>query len=103
MSEITSFNSNAMSIDYKTDLNLFQEYNTNDFFSEIRIFANKKYYKRTDFLNNISSDEIININKKIQDNLEGRTYIFEKCTNYIKNIVNDINKILLQRNNRRCS
>ena len=69
----------------------------------MRIFANKKYSKRKDFLNNISSDEIISINKKIQDNLEGRNYIFEKCPKYIENIVNDINTILIQRKNRPCS
>ena len=69
----------------------------------MRIFANKKYSKRNDFLNNITSDEIMNINKKIQDNLEGRNYILEKCSKYIKNIVNDINNILLQRKNRPCS
>ena len=104
MSEITAYNSNAQTIYYsETDIKLNQSFHTNDFYSEIRIFANKKYSKGTDFLNNISSDEIININKKIQDNLEGRTYIYEKCANYIKNIVDDINNILLQRKNRTCS
>ena len=104
MSEISAFNSNANAIDYpKTDIILFQEYNTNDYYSEIRIFANKKYSKKKDFLNNISSDEIISINKKIQDNLEGRNYNFEKCSKYIKNIVDDINNVLLPRKNRPCS
>lgn len=104
MSEKTSYNSNANAIDFiQTDIMLVQIYNSDDFFSELRIFANKKYSKRNDFLNNISSDEIININKAIQDNLEGRNYIIEKCSKYIQNIVDDINKVLLPRKNRPCS
>jgi len=104
ISEKTSYNSKSKAIDYiQTDIQLVQAYHTNDFFSEMRIFANKKYSKRNDFLNNITPNEIININKKIQDNLEGRTYIFEKGSNYIENIVEDINNILLKRKNRPCS
>ena len=73
ISEKTAHNSNSNTVYYtQTDVTIVQEYNTNDFYSQMRIFANKKYSKRKDFLNNISSDEIISINKKIQDNLEGR-------------------------------
>ena len=104
ISDKTACNSSSKSIDYlKTDKNLLQIFNTNDFFSEIRIFANKKYNKRNKFLNNISSEEIIKINKLLQNSLEGRSYIFEKCSNYITNIAQDINNILLARENRPCS
>jgi len=104
ISEKTSYSSSSKVIYYtQTDIILIQTYNKNDFFSEIRIFANKKYSKRNDFLNNLTPDEIININKIIQDNLEGRNYICEKCFKYLENILNDINNILLQRKNRPCS
>ncbi len=104
ISEQTAYNINSKGIYYtQTDIIIVQKYNTNDFYSFMRIFATKKHSKRNDFLNNITSDEIMNINKKIQDNLEGRNYNFEKCSKYIENIVNDINNILLQRKNRPCS
>ena len=78
-------------------------FNTDDFYSEIRIFANKKHSKRNNFLQNMSPDYILKVNRKLQDSLEGRKFIYEKCEKYIENIVNDINNILLERNNRPCS
>ena len=39
----------------------------------------------------------------MHDSLEGRSYIFDKCSNYINNITQDINNILTARENRSCS
>ena len=104
ISDKTIFISNNRAIDYlDTDITLLQSYDTDYFFSEIRIFANKKYSKRNNFLENISSDEIIKINKKLNEYLEGREFIYEKCEKYLDNLVQDINNILLDRKNRPCS
>ena len=104
ISDITAFRSSSRTIYYtETDITLVQPYDTNDFYSEIRIFANKKYSKRNNFLENISSDEIIKINKKLIESLEGREFIYEKCVKYLDNLCLDINNILLDRKNRPCS
>ena len=74
-----------------------------DFYSEIRVFANKKYTPRKDFLKNISPTEILKINNILRDILECRSYKSDKCNNYMENIVNDINSVLIERTNRPCS
>ena len=96
--------SNCRSIVYtKSDDTFVHTLNTNDFYSEIRIFANKKYSKKQNFLENISETELMQINEKLRDNLENRTFISDKCAKYIENIVNEVNDILLKRSNRPCS
>ena len=99
-----AYNSNDNSILYnETDINFVETFYTVDIYSEIRIYANKKHSKRKDFLNNISPDEIVKINQIISESLDDRKYIYEKCSKYIENLVNDINKFLLSRKNRPCS
>ena len=104
-SERISYNSSSHSIEYlNSDNLLLQVYNSNDFFSEIRIFQNKKYSKFDNFLGNINGDTISKINQTLIDNLEGRTYIFDNCSKYLQNIVNDVNDILLKRSDEKpCS
>ena len=98
------YSSNSHSIMYTgTDKNIFEIYNTNDFNSEIRIFASKKYYPKPNFKENMPYNYLVRINKRFHDSLEGRTYIGDKIPNYCTNIVNDINNILLERENRPCS
>ena len=100
----TNYVSSSKSVLYpKTDLNFLQVFNTKDFYSEIRVFANKKYTPRKDFLKNISPTEILNINNILKDILECRSYKSDKCNNYMENIVNDINSVLIERTNRPCS
>ncbi len=104
ISERTAYVSSNNSIRYtKTDYSFVQTYNTKDFYSEIRIFSNKKYSTKIDFLENISADNIMKINKKLSEHLESKTFIHDKCVKYIENIVNDINYILMTRSNRPCS
>ena len=104
-SERTDYNCNSYAIYYlDSDNNLVQEYNSNDFYSEIRVFQNKKYSKFDNFLGNINGDTISKINQTLVDNLEGRTYKLDKCTNYVINIVKDVNDILLKRSDKKpCS
>ena len=54
----------------KTDLNILQTFNTTDFYSELRIFANKKYIPRKDFNKNITPTYIMKIKTKLLDILE---------------------------------
>ena len=104
ISDKTNYVSSSKSVLYpKTDLNFLQVFNTKDFYSEIRVFANKKYTPRKDFLKNISPTEILKINNILRDILECRSYKSDKCNNYMENIVNDINSVLIERNNRPCS
>ena len=104
ISDKTNYVSSSKSVLYpKTDLNFLQVFNTKDFYSEIRVFANKKYTPRKDFLKNISPTEILNINNILKDILECRSYKSDKCNNYMENIVNDINSVLIERTNRPCS
>ena len=104
ISDKTNYVSSSKSVLYpKTDLNFLQVFNTKDFYSEIRVFANKKYTPRKDFLKNISPTEILKINNILRDILECRSYKSDKCNNYMENIVNDINSILIERTNRPCS
>ena len=87
----------------KSDLNILQVFNTNEFYSELRIFANKKYIPRKDFNENITPTDIMKINTKLKDILENKTYKSDMCNKYIENIVNEVNNILIERNNRPCS
>ncbi len=105
ISDLTNYISNNKSIYYvKTDLTIMEAYNTNHYYSEIRVFANKKYSTKENFNKNMSSKDIMNINKRFHDSLEGRTYNENLVVKYCENIVNDINNILLERaNNRPCS
>ena len=104
ISDKTNYVSSSKSVLYpKTDLNFLQVFNTKDFYSEIRVFANKKYTPRKDFLKNISPTEILQINNILKDILECRSYKSDKCNNYMENIVNDINSVLIERTNRPCS
>ena len=104
ISDKTNYVSSSKSVLYpKTDLNFLQVFNTKDFYSEIRVFANKKYTPRKDFLKNISPTEILKINNILKDILECRSYKSDKCNNYMENIVNDINSVLIERSNRPCS
>ena len=43
------------------------------------------------------------INDTLKNILECRSYKSDKCNNYIENIVNDVNSILIERTNRPCS
>ncbi len=104
ISDKTNYVSSSKSVLYpKTDLNFLQVFNTKDFYSEIRVFANKKYTPRKNFLKNISPTEILKINNILKDILECRSYKSDKCNNYMENIVNDINSVLIERTNRPCS
>ena len=104
ISDKTNYVSSSKSVLYpKTDLNFLQVFNTKDFYSEIRVFVNKKYSPRKDFLKNISPNDIIKINNTLKDILECRSYKSDKCNNYMENIVNDINSVLIERTNRPCS
>ena len=101
ISDKTNYVSSSKSVLYpKTDLNFLQVFNTKDFYSEIRVFVNKKYSPRKYFLKNISPNEIIKINNTLKDILECRSYKSDKCNNYMENIVNDINSVLIERTNR---
>ena len=104
ISDKTNYVSSSKSVLYpKTDLNFLQPFNTNDFYSEVRVFVNKKYTPRKNFLQNLSPTEIMKINNTLTDILESRSYKSDKCNNYIENIVNDINSVLIERSNRPCS
>ena len=93
ISEQTAYVSDANAIYYQnTDNILVQTYNGDSFYSEVRVFTNKKYSNFKDFLNNISNEMILKINQKFADNLEGREYS-KNCSNYTKNIKDDINNI----------
>ena len=104
ISEKTSYVSSSKSVLYpKTDLNILQIFNTTDFYSELRVFANKKYTPRKDFNENITPTDVMKINTKLKDILENKTYKSDMCSNYIENIVNEVNNILIERTNRPCS
>ena len=105
MSELTPYLSNGRKVCYKNfDTSTFVYYFTDDFFSEIRILATKKIGPMNNFFDFVSDNELSSkINKKISDHLEGRTYGHEICFKVLENIVNDINEILLARDNKTVS
>ena len=68
ISDKTNYVSSSKSVLYpKTDLNFLQVYNSKDFYSEVRVFANKKYNPRKDFMKNISPTEIMKINDTLKN------------------------------------
>ena len=68
ISDKTNYVSSSKSVLYpKTDLNFLQVFNTSDFYSEVRVFANRKYNPRKDFAQNISPTEIMKINNKLKE------------------------------------
>ena len=94
ISDKTNYVSSSKSVLYpKTDLNFLQVFNTSDFYSEVR----------KDFAQNITPTEIMKINNKLKEILENKSYKSDMCNNYIENIVNDVNNILIERTNRPCS
>ena len=83
ISEKKSYISSSKSVLYpKTDLNILQVFNTNEFYSELRIFANKKYIPRKDFNENITPTVIMRINTKLKDILENKIYKSDVCNKY---------------------
>ena len=46
---------------------------------------------------------MMKINQKLRDNLENRTFVYDNCVKWVKNIVDDVNSVLLKRPNRPCS
>ena len=67
MSDQTSYVSNRQIIYYKeTDIDFFVQYNTDDFYSEVRLFAMYRRAPQKDFSKNIfDSNLFLNINKKL--------------------------------------
>jgi len=104
ISDKTNYVSSSKSVLYpKTDLNFLQVFNTSDFYSEVRVFANRKYNPRKDFNENITPKDIMKINNKLKEILENKNYKSDMCNIYIENIVNEVNNILIERTNRPCS
>ena len=104
ISDKTNYVSSSKSVLYpKTDLNFLQVFNTSDFYSEVRVFANRKYNPRKDFNENITPTDIMKINNKLKEILENKNYKSDMCNIYIENIVNEVNNILIERINRPCS
>ena len=104
ISDKTNYVSSSKSVLYpKTDLNFLQVFNTSDFYSEVRVFANRKYNPRKDFNENITPADIMKINNKLKEILENKNYKSDMCNIYIENIVNEVNNILIERTNRPCS
>jgi len=102
MSKRTGFVSNYQSIYYvSTDTRIFIYYHTNDFYSEIRMIATKKNRPEENFFNIVRNKELSSeINQKISDYLEGRTYNYEIFQKVVESICNDVNKILLAKDHR---
>ena len=105
MSEATAYVANDRCIFYsETDVVFAVTFNTNDFYSEIRLFATKKRNNLKNFLDNINNSELLmNINKKISNLLSDREFVFEPFQKLLNSLCLEINNILLARNNRPCS
>ena len=105
MSDITAYVSDNRSIYYsETDVKFVVPFNTNDFYSEIRLFATKKRNNLKNFLDNINNSELLmNINKKISNLLSDRKFVFEPFQKLLDSLCLEINNLLLARNNRHCS
>ena len=98
---MTAYVSNFNAIYYtSSDTYIIEDYNTNQYYSEIRVFATKKYSVKEHFNKYMTSNDILKINKRFHDSLEGRIYSHNQVLNYCTNIVNDINQILLEKTNR---
>ena len=105
MSDITAYVSDNRCIYYsETDVKFVVPFNTNDFYSEIRLFATKKRNNLKNFLDNINNSELLmNINKKISNLLSDRKFVFEHFQKLLDSLCLEINNLLLARNNRPCS
>ena len=105
MSDITAYVSDNRCIYYsETDVKFVVPFNTNDFYSEIRLFATKKRNNLKNFLDNINNSELLmNINKKISNLLSDRKFVFEPFQKLLDSLCLEINNLLLARNNRPCS
>ena len=105
MSDITAYVSDNRCIYYsETDVKFVVPFNTNDFYSEIRLFATKKRNNLKNFLDNINNSELLmNINKKISNFLSDRKFEFESFQKLLDSLCLEINNLLLERNNRPCS
>ena len=105
MSDITAFVANANAVYYpKTDIHFNVPFHTNNFYSAVRVYATKKTSKTKNFLENMNdSDMVTKINYKITSLLEDRQFVFEPFQNVVANICQDINEVLLERDDKPCS
>ena len=102
MSDKTAFLSNYGSIYYAdTDIRVFAHYYTDDFYSEIRMLATKIILPSDGFFNFVKNKKLSSeIKQKISYHLDSRTYNHEIFDKVIDNIYQDINKILLSKDNK---
>ena len=105
MSDITTFLSDSQCIYYsETDLFFVVPFNTNEFYSEVRLFAAKKRNTLKNFLDNINNSELLmNINKKISNLLSDREFVYEPFQKLLNSLCLEINNLLLERKDRPCS
>ena len=105
MSDITAFVSNVRAIYYKrTDIEFLEKYHTDDFYCITRLFATKINGQMYNFLNIAKDKEVSStINQKLSAHLEGRAYDHELFIKLINMILEDINNLLLERDNKPCS
>ena len=105
ISDKTGFVSNFDTVYFiETDIKITISYHTDGFQSEIRMIATKIHGQINNFLNIAKDKELSSsIEQKLSDHLEGRTFNFELFQKVIENICEDINKILLARDNKPCS
>ena len=105
MSEATAYVANDRCIFYsETDVVFAVTFNTNDFYSEIRLLATKKRNNLKNFLDNINNSELLmNINKKISNLLSDRKFVFEPFQKLLDSLCLEINNLLFEGNNRPCS
>ena len=105
MSEKTAFVSNHRSVYFEdTDARILVYYHTDDFYSEIRLLATKKSEPMENFLSMATNKQLFSeINQKISENLDGKTFNYELFENVIDNICKDINEVLLAKENKPCS
>jgi len=102
MSNRTAYLSNYGALFYKeTDVRVFAHYYTDDFYSEIRMIATRKFGRLDTFYDFVKSKELFSeINKKINDHLVGRICKHDTFDIVLENIYKDINKILLAKEHR---
>ena len=102
ISKATAYVSHGKCIYFKNTDNAFcVSCNNNYLYSEIRVFANKISYKN--FFYNIEEDSILKINETILSCLKNKTFVFEEFKKVVDNLAENINSILLKRNQRPCS
>ena len=105
ISSQTAYNSNARCVYFpKSDLHLVASFKNNNLYSSLRLCASIKKGKMKNFEDNRNDCEMImKINNNIANSLENRKYEYEHIDEVIDNIIQDINKILLERKNIPCS